>query len=377
MVEMHRPLVYRFGSPTPFPAILVSPSPSPPDTPAARSQHTQLAPLPRLLRRTITGVVGTVFEGAARLGARLPMANPTRFGVTVERNIAYDRSGEESHLLDVYRPVSPRGPAPVVLYIHGGGFRILSKDTHWVMAIEFARRGYVVFSINYRLAPRNPYPAAAIDTCKAWQWVVQQAEQYGGDPSRMVVAGESAGANLSTMLAVATCYPRPEPWAQAVFDLGVVPRVVVPANGILQVSDPRRFARSGASTRLSQPVIDSCFANYICGHPGADVTRVPAQTDGYGLADPLCILEECTPARPLPAFYISCGTADPIVEDSTRLAAAVQAHGGRARCSLFEGMGHSFHAWVLHPAARRCWAETHAFLDTHLSHRSDAAEVPR
>lgn len=326
-----------------------------------------LAFWPRVARRAITGLVGALFETSAKLGARLPLARPARYGVMVDKDIAYGNSGEAAHLLDVYRPTGLEGSAPVVIYIHGGGFRILSKDTHWVMAIEFARRGYVVFSINYRLAPAHPYPAAAEDACDAYRWVVAHAAEYGGDPGRIAVAGESAGANLSTVVAAAACYRRPEPWARAVFETGVVPKVVIPANGILQVSDPRRFERDRSSNRLSQPIIDSCFANYVCGHHGVDVTAIPMPADGYGLADPLCVLEAHPPDRPLPAFYISCGTADPLMDDTRRLGEVVRKHGSTAVDAYFEKMGHSFHAWVIRPEAKRCWEETHAFLAQHLA----------
>ena len=71
-----------------------------------------------------------------------------------------------------------------------------------------------------------------------------------GDPSRIAVAGESAGANLVMALTVACCYPREEPWARAVFDAGVVPKVVAPACGLFQVSDMRRYR-----ARVTKPVL--------------------------------------------------------------------------------------------------------------------------
>ena len=69
-------------------------------------------------------------------------------------------------------PTSRTGLAPVVLYIHGGAFHYLSKDTHWVLALMFARRGYVVFNIDYRLAPVYPYSAAIEDVSIYMQAIV-------------------------------------------------------------------------------------------------------------------------------------------------------------------------------------------------------------
>ncbi len=323
----------------------------------------------RWSRIALTWAVGAVFDTSARLGARLPMARPQGHGVMVDKDIAYRDTGETAHLLDVYRPTEASGPLPVVLYIHGGGFRILSKDTHWVVALEYARRGYVVFNINYRLAPAHPYPAAAEDACAAYRWVVENAATYGGDPSRIVVAGESAGANLTMAVVAAACYARPEPWARAVYDLNVRPRAAVPACGILQVSDPRRFQRLGLSNRVSQPVIDACYVNYVGGSHQASVAEVDAQVQDVGLADPLRIIETTPPDHPLPACYVPVGTADPLLDDSRRLAEAVQKHGGVAHAAYFPRMEHAFHVWVMRPAARQCWAETEAFLDTHVHGR--------
>ena len=118
---------------------------------------------PGLRRRAGALVVDNIFRGMASLGQLHPQARPERHGLAVERDVPYRPTGLRDHLLDVYRPLDASGPLPVVLYVHGGGFRILSKDTHWIMGLAFARRGYVVFNINYRLAPKHPFPAAIDD----------------------------------------------------------------------------------------------------------------------------------------------------------------------------------------------------------------------
>src|SRR5262249_35146502 len=204
-----------------------------------------MVPMPALkLIRMKAGalVVDNAFRGLSRLGRLHPSADPRRHGVEVVRDVAYLPTGRREHTLDVYRPSERSGPLPVVLYVHGGGFRILSKDTHWLMALAFARRGYVVLNINYRLAPLAPYPAAIADGGPACVWVTGNAGRFGGDRTRLVLAGESAGANLVTALTVAATMHRPEPFARDVFETGVVPRAVLPACGLLQVSDPERFA---------------------------------------------------------------------------------------------------------------------------------------
>ena len=133
------------------------------------------------------------------VGGAATVARLTRVARSIEviRDVSYCDSGKHAHLLDVFRPESA-SPLPIVLYVHGGGFSMLSKDTHHFMAMAFARRGYLVFNVNYRLAPKHPYPAALEDVSLAYRWTVEHAAEFGGDTSRLVLAGESAGANVET-----------------------------------------------------------------------------------------------------------------------------------------------------------------------------------
>ncbi|HZS39089.1 MAG TPA: alpha/beta hydrolase [Polyangia bacterium] len=314
----------------------------------------------RLRRRTGALIVDNFFNVLARAGRLHPLARPERHGVEVTRDLAYLPTGAVEHRLDVYRPIERSGPLPVMLYVHGGGFRILSKDTHWMMALGFARRGYVVVNISYRLAPKHPFPAAVADACAAYEWVVAHAAEHGGDPARLILAGESAGANLVTGLAVAAAYRREEPFARAVFDTGVAPKACVPACGILQVSDTERFARrKPISTWLSDRLTEVTDA-YL---GGADLAR-PGALD---LADPLNVLERgVTPDRPLPPFFVPVGTRDILLDDTRRLKAALDQLGVECDARFYEGEVHAFHAMVFRRAARKCWADTFEFLDRHV-----------
>ena len=148
------------------------------------------------------------YSSLSMMGRALPWSTPSRYGVEVTKNVSYGPHGAANHL-DIWRLKDTDGPMPVVLYIHGGGFRALHKGTHWLMALMLARRGYLVVNINYRLSPEHAYPAHLQDVCAAWLWTLQNAPEYGGDTSRMVIAGESAGANLTMALTIACCYPRP------------------------------------------------------------------------------------------------------------------------------------------------------------------------
>jgi acetyl esterase len=306
-------------------------------------------------------VVDNLFRGLAAAGRLHPEANPARHGIDVIRDLAYRDGGAVEHLLDVWRPTNVAQPMPIVFYVHGGGFRFLSKDTHWVMALSFARAGYLVFNVSYRLAPAHPFPAAVKDIADAWRWMLAHAGEFGGDLSRVVVAGESAGANLAMGLTLSTCYRRSEPHARAVFDAGVVPRACLPMCGMLQVSDPARFARRKKLPRFIADRIDEVAEAYLFGHEHAT-------PDELELADPLRVIERGDkPERPLPPFFAAVGTADPVLDDTRRLEAALARAGVPAEVHYYPREPHAFHALVFRKHARACWKATFAFLDRTLS----------
>jgi acetyl esterase len=351
---------------------------APDDTrPAARLPRPLRLLRPARLSRLRRGAGAALAEGffryASRLGALHPDARPERHGLDVLRDVPYDDpAAHPARRLDVYRPKGARDPLPTLLYVHGGGFRILSKDTHWVMALAFARRGFVVFNVDYRLAPRHRFPAAVEDVSAAYAWLARHAPAYGADPDRLVLAGESAGANLVTALTLAACFERPEPHARAVFETGVVPRCVLPACGLFQVSDPARFARrKPGMSRFVRDRIEEVAEAYLgAGHR----VHTPGEHD---LADPVCFLEReaGAPARPLPPFFLPVGTADPLLDDTRRLAAALERRGVPVEVRIYEGEIHAFHAFVFRPKARLCWQHQYAFLDTWVPR--PPAEAPR
>lgn len=92
---------------------------------------------------------------------------------------------------------------PVVLYFHGGGFVTGDLDSHDASARALARRtGAIVVSVAYRLAPEHKFPAAHEDAWAAWRWLSENVRELAGDPRRLAVAGEDAGANLAAHVAL-------------------------------------------------------------------------------------------------------------------------------------------------------------------------------
>ena len=101
----------------------------------------------------------------------------------------------------VYWPEG-KGPHPVFLWLHGGGWALGSAAEHDAIARDICRRaGCMVVNVDYRLAPEHPFPAALDDVTAAARWVIGSIAELGGDPARLAVGGDSAGANLSTVLA--------------------------------------------------------------------------------------------------------------------------------------------------------------------------------
>jgi acetyl esterase len=304
-------------------------------------------------RTIVTRLIEAAFRGASAVARVAPTGHALTRGLEVATDLRYGAG--VSQRFDLWRdPAAGPGPLPVLVYVHGGGFSILSKDTHWMFAASFARRGFLVVSVDYRLAPEHPYPAALEDVCAAWSYVITNIGAFGGDPSRIVVAGESAGANLSLALTIAACFRRPEPFARGVFDAGVVPRAALPACGFLEVSRPERYlTRPGL-----HPIVRGRIAT-ICRY------YLPGAAEGAELASPLCVLEgDAAPDRPLPPIFAVCGTADPVLDDTTRLGAALERRGVPGGVSLHEGGVHAFHAATGTRLGKQAWAATDRFLAT-------------
>jgi acetyl esterase len=101
----------------------------------------------------------------------------------------------------VYRPETEERPGAIA-YFHGGGWVVGTLDTYDPLARALANAaGAVVVSVDYRLAPENPFPAAVTDCWAAVNWLADHADDLGADPDRLAVGGDSAGGNLATVVA--------------------------------------------------------------------------------------------------------------------------------------------------------------------------------
>lgn len=123
--------------------------------------------------------------------------------IIVTQNIQYDE--HKSCVLDVAQPVSSsQTPRPAIVIVHGGGWAAGDKRdaVYTNLLVDYAMKGYVTFSVNYRLTTEAPMPACIEDVERSVAWIKAHASEYGVDPSRIGSFGHSAGGHLSLMLGV-------------------------------------------------------------------------------------------------------------------------------------------------------------------------------
>ena len=123
--------------------------------------------------------------------------------IQITKNISYGE--HERNVVDVWRTSTTPSNAPVMLYFHGGSWLFGDKkDQGRPMLHEMVKRGWVVVTANYRLAPGSPMPAQIEDATRVLSWVKKNIGSYGGDPQRVVVSGGSAGGHLAALLSLTT-----------------------------------------------------------------------------------------------------------------------------------------------------------------------------
>ena len=158
-----------------------------------RPYHT-LSPAEARQQPTFTDAVNSVLRAQGK-----PITPPPG---TSERNIQVPGAAGNLNAL-VITPTGARGPLPVILYFHGGGWVIADSKVYAGGARALARGAQaIVVSVDYRLAPEAPFPAQHDDALASYRWVLANAASIGGDPARIALAGESAGGNLAVATAM-------------------------------------------------------------------------------------------------------------------------------------------------------------------------------
>jgi acetyl esterase/lipase len=115
------------------------------------------------------------------------------------KNIEYKNVNGKSLQLNIYKSRNLSKTAPLLVFIHGGGWRGGDRADYLVYLIAFAKKGYVTATVSYRFLKDAPYPACVEDITDAVQWFYKNGETYGYDPDRIALVGGSAGAHLALL----------------------------------------------------------------------------------------------------------------------------------------------------------------------------------
>jgi acetyl esterase/lipase len=137
----------------------------------------------------------------------------THDGVRVIRDLPYSEAGRRGHL-DIYLPAGEEAitDAPVLLQVHGGAWSVGAKEHQGrPLMNHMAAKGWVCVAINYRLSPRDAWPAHIVDVKRAIAWVRDNIADYGGDPDYLAITGGSAGGHLAALAALTPGDPAYQP----------------------------------------------------------------------------------------------------------------------------------------------------------------------
>lgn len=165
----------------------------------------ELDPQVRALLKLFEGrpAVNTLPVDVARRGYSESMAKlvPRPAGPVGQDRVIAGPAGDLR--VRIYRAEGAQGALPLIVYFHGGGWVLCDLDTHDALCRNLASEAQaVIVSVDYRMAPEHCFPAAPEDCMAATRWALSQATELGIDPSRTVVAGDSAGGNLAAAVAL-------------------------------------------------------------------------------------------------------------------------------------------------------------------------------
>jgi acetyl esterase len=218
----------------------------------------------------------------------------------------------------LYVPTGAAATGPLLMYLHGGGFMHGDLETHDAACRFLAEgSGVRVLAIDYRLGPEHRFPAAYDDALAAYAWTVEHAADLGGDPARLGVGGDSAGANLSAGVAIEAAR---RGWPCR------VQLLVYPA------TDARRRTRSAelfaTGFYLTGAYMDRADESYAASEADLDDPRYsPARAD--------------LPAGLAPALVFTAGF-DPLRDEGEAFAQRLTESGARVELTRFPDQIHGF-----------------------------------
>jgi len=257
-------------------------------------------------------------------------AIPLPQGVTECRDISYGSHGDWN-LLDVYYPAGTVEALPTIVSIHGGGYVYGSKEIYRRYGMDMARRGFAFVNFNYRLAPKWKFPTPLHDTNAVLHWVCKNAKRYHLDPARIILLGDSAGAQLTSQYAAMHTNPQ----YAALFRMQLAP-VTIRAVGLF--CGMYDMAERGAGVRKGLAL------DYLGKKIAPDDPRFAVLENINGNYPPAFIATACHD------FLRAC--AEPMHDFLAEKGIAVQWHCYGTEEN--ESIGHVFHVNIALPEAQQC-----------------------
>ena len=279
--------------------------------------------------------------GSARSDRKRDSVIPLPTGVTQCRDISYGPHGNWS-MLDVYYPEGTKEPLPTIVSIHGGGYVYGNKEIYRRYGMDMAKRGFAFVNFNYRLAPKWKFPTPLADTNAVLTWVVQNARQYHLDPDRIILLGDSAGAQMTSQYAAIVNNPE----FAKLFPLKL-PKVRIRALGL--------------------------FCGMYDMHERASSPRKGIFRDYLGELSPedprFQVLDNITPTYP-PAF-IATACHDFLRQHAEPMHRFLTDKGIDAQWKCYgtednKGVAHVFHVNIILPEAKQCNDDAAAFWKKYL-----------
>ncbi|GAA2806413.1 alpha/beta hydrolase [Saccharopolyspora taberi] len=259
---------------------------------------------------------------SSELYARLRERPDTTFDGRAEVNDVFIPGPGGQLRLRVYRPATDHD-LPVILYLHGGAFTYGSPEAEEDHALRYALDAdAVVVSVDYRLAPEHPYPAAADDAYTALTWVAEHADRIGGDPQRIAVAGVSAGGNIAASTVLRA---RDRGGPKVVFQLLLYPAL----DSSMTSSSVREFTDTPV---LNRGAVEVAWRYYAAG-------RAPYASPAHA-----------TDLSGLPPAFVVAAEADPLRDEDRRYAERLSEAGVTTELIQVPGAVHGFD--LLFPKAR-------------------------
>ena len=264
-------------------------------------------------------------EQARAMSLSAPPAEPTAVASSTDQVLP---TGVGNVPVRIYRPENPDGAA--LMYFHGGGWVVGSLESHDETCRELcSRAGITVISVDYRLAPETIYPGAVDDCFAATAYIAEHASDFGIDPQRIAVGGDSAGGNLAAAVALQA---RDSGGPTIAFQLLIYP--VTDAN----------FERPSCIDNAEGYFLTTRAMRWFWDHyvPDEALRKEP-------LASPL----QASSLANLPAALVLTAEYDPLRDEGEAFAAALNAAGNQVTHTRYDGLVHGFFGMQQTVAAAR------------------------